>query len=85
MSVLQEIFSWAQDLPPWEADAISRLLSKPVLAAADYEDLLALLKAEHSIPDPKNRVPTKLDAKIAPLPSQSVSARSSALLLNLRA
>jgi hypothetical protein len=71
MSVLQEIFSWAQDLPPWEADAISRLLSKPVLAAADYEDLLALLKAEHGIPDPKNRVPTKLASNIAPLPSQS--------------
>jgi hypothetical protein len=71
MSVLQEIVSWAQDLPPWEADAISRLLSKPDLTADDYEDLLALLKAEHGIPDPKKRVPTKLDANIAPVPSQS--------------
>jgi len=70
MSVLQEIFSWAQDLSPWESDAISRLLSKPALTAADYEDLFALLKAEHGIPDPKNRVPTKLDASIAPVPSQ---------------
>jgi hypothetical protein len=71
MTVLQEIFSWAKDLPPWQGDALSRLLSKPALAAEDYEDLFALLKAEHAIPDPKNRVPTKLDAKIAPLPSQS--------------
>jgi hypothetical protein len=70
MSVLQEIVSWAQDLPPWEADAISRLLSKSVLTADDYEDLFALLKAEHGIPDPKNRMPTKLDADIAPVPTQ---------------
>jgi energy-coupling factor transporter ATP-binding protein EcfA2 len=70
MSVLQEIVSWAQDLPPWEADAISRLLSKPALTAADYEDLFALLKAEHGIPDPKNRVPMKLDADVAPALSQ---------------
>jgi hypothetical protein len=70
MSVLQEIVCWAQDLPPWEADAISRLLSKPALTTDDYEDLFALLKAEHGIPDPKDRVPTKLDADIAPVPSQ---------------
>ena len=70
MSVLQEIVSWAQDLPPWEADAISRLLSKPALTGDDYEDLFALLKAEHGVPDPKNRVPTKLDADIAPVPTQ---------------
>jgi energy-coupling factor transporter ATP-binding protein EcfA2 len=71
MTVLQEIFSWAKDLPPWQGDALSRLLSKPALSAEDYEDLFALLKAEHGIPDHKNRVLTKLDAKIAPLPSQS--------------
>ena len=71
MSVLQEIFSWAKDLPLWEGDALSRLLSKPALTTADYEDLFALMKAEHGIPDPKNRVPTKLDANISPVPSQS--------------
>src|SRR5882724_7224734 len=71
MSVLQEIVSWAQDLPPWEADAISRLLSKPALTTEDYEDLFALLKAEHGIADPKKRVPTKLEADIVPDPSQA--------------
>jgi energy-coupling factor transporter ATP-binding protein EcfA2 len=70
MSVLQEIVSWAQDLPPWEADAISRLLLKPTLTTEDLEDLFALLKAEHGIPDPKKRVPTKLASDIAPVPSQ---------------
>jgi hypothetical protein len=71
MTVLQEVFNWAKDLPPWQGDALSRLLSKAALWAENYEDLFALLKAEHGIPDHKNRVPTTLDAKIAPLPSQS--------------
>ena len=83
MSVLQEIFSWAKDLPPWEVDALSGLLSKPSLTMADYENLFALLKAEHGIPDPKGRVPTKLDANIAPLPSQSADQVQLTAIKNL--
>jgi hypothetical protein len=45
MTVLQEVFNWAKDLPPWQGDALSKLLSKAALWAENYEDLFALLKA----------------------------------------
>jgi len=69
MTVLQETLNWSQQLPAWQADAIGRLFSKGVLSDDDMDDLLALLKAEHGIPDPKGRVPSKLSADQVPMPA----------------
>lgn len=69
MSILQDILSWTQGLPAWQSDAIARLFAKQTLSQQDMEDLYALLKAEHGIPDPKGRVANKLSADQIPAAS----------------
>lgn len=66
MAILQEILAWTQGLPAWQSDAVSRLLAKQTLTPQDYEDLYALLKLAHGIPDPKNRQPQPLTADQIP-------------------
>lgn len=58
MSILQEILVWTQGLPAWQSDAVARLLAKQTLTADDQDDLFALLKLAHGIPDPKGRKPS---------------------------
>lgn len=55
MSLLQEIFDWSNELPIWHGEAISRLLEKDKLSSDDLDDLLAIIKSEHNIPDPESR------------------------------
>lgn len=62
MTILQEIMKWSQGVPAWQKDAIARLYVKPVLSAQDFDDLYALLKSAHGIPDSKGRIPTQLAA-----------------------
>ncbi|WP_109582033.1 AAA family ATPase [Cupriavidus plantarum] len=71
MSILQEIQKWSQGLPGWQQHAITQLYAKGELDDNDYEDLYALLKAEHGIPDPKNRVAAKLEAAQVAAPQAS--------------
>lgn len=66
MAILQEILVWTQGIPAWQSDAVSRLLAKQTLTSQDYEDLYALLKLAHGIPDPKNRQPQPLTANQIP-------------------
>ncbi len=68
MAILQEILKWADGLPQWQSDAIARLLAKQTLATDDLNDLFALLKAAHGIPDPKERTPKPLTADQIPVP-----------------
>jgi energy-coupling factor transporter ATP-binding protein EcfA2 len=70
MSILQEILGWTQGLPAWQSDAIARLFAKQNLGAEDIDDLVALLKAEHGIPDTKGRKANKLSADHIPAPAQ---------------
>jgi len=49
MTIFQEILKWATGLPTWQQDAISRLIAKGTLDAADVDDLYALLKLAHGI------------------------------------
>ena len=71
MTVLQEILKWSKGLEPWQSDAIARLITKPALTADDINDLFALLKAAHGIPDPKDRKPQPLSADQIPTPVES--------------
>ena len=66
MSILQEILTWSESLPAWQSDAIARLFAKGAIADADLQDLFALLKAEHGIPDPEGRMAKKLSADQIP-------------------
>src|SRR3990167_8695246 len=67
MAILQEILNWSQGLQEWQSDAVSRLLAKQALSPEDYDDLYALLKLAHGIPDPKNRQPKPLTAEQIPV------------------
>ena len=69
MSILQEILKWSQILPSWQSDAIARLFAKESLSDADLDDLFALLKVEHGIPDSQERTAKKLSAEQIPVPA----------------
>ncbi len=73
MTILQEILKWATSLPTWQQDAVSRLVAKGVLDAADIDDLYALLKLAHGIPDPKGRVAKPVDPSSIPVPADGSS------------
>lgn len=68
MSILLEILAWTQTLPAWQSDAVARLLAKQTLTADDQDDLFALLKLAHGIPDPGGRTPNPLTADQIPAP-----------------
>lgn len=73
MTILNEIFEWSKGLPPWQSDAVSRLLAKNALDEQDEADLLALLKSANGIPDPKGRIAKPLAAGQVPLPPSGAS------------
>jgi len=68
LTLLQEILDWSQSLPIWQSDAVARLLAKQTLTVEDHDDLFALLKVAHGIPDPKGRKPKPLTADQIPAP-----------------
>lgn len=71
MPILQDILNWSQGLPAWQSDAIARLFAKQALSTEDLEDLFALVKTEHGIPDSKGRTVKKLTAQQIPAATQS--------------
>ena len=66
MAILQAILKWAEGLPAWQSDAIRRLFKSQTLSQKDIEDLYALLKAEHGIPDVQSRSAIRLSADQIP-------------------
>lgn len=84
MSILQEILVWTQGLPGWQSDAVARLLAKPTLTTDDLADLFALLKANHSIPDPKDRKAKPLSADQIPAPVKASTHVHLRAMKNLR-
>src|SRR5450830_1954409 len=62
MSILHEIQKWSADQPAWQQDAIARIYRQSELSVQDFDDLYALLKVEHGIPDAAGRTPGKLAA-----------------------
>jgi energy-coupling factor transporter ATP-binding protein EcfA2 len=71
MTILQEILKWSEGLPVWQQDAIARLYVKSDLSPQDFDDLYALLKSAHGIPDPNGRVPSKLATELVAVPQAS--------------
>lgn len=64
--VLSEIFSWSQERPAWQQDALRRLLTSGNLSAKDFDDLAAIAKSAHGL----------AKAKADPLKSEHVPIRS---------
>ncbi len=84
MSILQAVLAWTQGLAPWQSDAVARLLAKPTLTPDDHDDLFALLKASHGIPDPKNRKPKPLKADEIPAPVTATTHVELRAMKNMR-
>src|SRR5579862_4272058 len=61
MALLDKILAWATaELTVWQRDALRRLLQTQHLTSQDYDDLYAMLKATHGLPDVQNRQPDPL-------------------------
>ena len=73
MSILREILNWSKTLPPWQSDAVSRLLTRQELSPADLDELFALLKADKGIPDSKGRNANPLKEDQIPTPPQGAA------------
>jgi energy-coupling factor transporter ATP-binding protein EcfA2 len=67
MGTLREVFEWSKGLPDWESDTFRRLFGNDALADQEVEDILALLKTAHGIPDPQGRTPVRLTADLIPV------------------
>ncbi|WP_431051893.1 AAA family ATPase [Roseateles sp. L2-2] len=66
MQIIQSIAAWAAEQPAWIDDAVRRLVAGG-LKPQDLQDLCALAKAEHGLPDPDGRVAVRLDPKTLPV------------------
>jgi hypothetical protein len=74
MSVLNDILSWAEKvLKPWHLDALRRLCEKQDLEPQDFDDLYAMLKSTHGLPDPHDRKPVPLAESQLPVQAASTS------------
>lgn len=73
MTLLNDILKWATiSLTAWQRDALRRLFQKEVLDQQDLDDLYAMLKSAHGVPDHENREPDPLSQKH--LPAQTANA-----------
>jgi hypothetical protein len=53
MAIIESIIHWAQtELPPWQGDAVRRLLTQEALTEADKDELFMQLKAAHALVAP---------------------------------
>ncbi len=81
---MQEILAWSASLPAWQSDAVARLLAKQSLSAEDQDDLFAMLKAAHGIPDLSARKPEPLTADQIPAPVKSTMHVELRAIKNMR-
>lgn len=84
MTLLQEVLAWSTSLPVWQSDAVARLLANQTLTAEDQDDLFALLKAAHGIPDPKDRKAKPLRADQIPAPLKATTHVELRAIKNMR-
>jgi energy-coupling factor transporter ATP-binding protein EcfA2 len=70
MSVLKEILEWSQDRPPWQRDALRRLVLKGELSDDDIRELTELSKAAHGLAERQEADPLTKDH----LPSKEVGS-----------
>lgn len=84
MTILAEIVKWSPSLPAWQQDAIRRLFAAGHLTADDSNDLYAILKAQHGIPDAKGRTAVPLNPDDIAVPQGSDSLVQIKAVKNLK-
>jgi energy-coupling factor transporter ATP-binding protein EcfA2 len=50
---LQRVIEWASHLPPWQSDAVRRILTKDALSREDEDEIFLMLKESHGLKDPQ--------------------------------
>jgi ABC-type lipoprotein export system ATPase subunit len=61
VSLLNNILTWATtELTLWQRDAVRRLFQKELLSQQDCDELYAMLKSAHGLPDPQHFQPEPL-------------------------
>ena len=61
IAVYQEILEWSANRPPWQQDALRRLVTQGQLDESDIIELASLCKAKEGLEDPKEHKPLKED------------------------
>ncbi|MCH8342434.1 MAG: AAA family ATPase [Planctomycetes bacterium] len=77
VDILQEILDWSSTRPPWQCDALRRLVTRGEIDDDDVNDLTNICKARHGLA--AKRKPEPLEAKHLPEPgagSEPVSLTS---------
>lgn len=73
MDITKELLDWAANLPPWQQDALRRLVSVDVLDASHEEEVTHILKASKGIVLPLPP-PTPVPIQVSHLPVKPSSA-----------
>jgi len=83
MPLLDDILAWSSTaLTTWQRDAVRRLFQKEgKLSNQDYDDLYAMLRSAHGLPDPQNRQAVPLSKDHLPV---NVSDTTPVVLLAMR-
>lgn len=61
MSVLKEILAWSQDRPPWQRDALRRLVLNDALFEDDILELVEICKGTHGLSERQDILPLTKD------------------------
>lgn len=59
IAVYQEILDWSANRPPWQQDALRRLVTQGQLDESDIIELASLCKAKEGLEDPQEHKPLK--------------------------
>ena len=59
VSIYKEILDWSVSRPPWQQDALRRLVTKEHIDNDDIADLASLCKAKHGLEPPRDHQPLK--------------------------
>ncbi len=68
MSVLREILSWSKSCPPWQRDALRRLLQNRTLSTKDLSELTLICQSAHGLLPGETQAPANHPLSEAHLP-----------------
>lgn len=71
MNIFQEILDWASALPPWQSDAVRRLLVQEEFTRDDEDAVLAMLKATRGLTEEGSDIPTPVPIARSSTPAGS--------------
>jgi energy-coupling factor transporter ATP-binding protein EcfA2 len=88
MAAIDDVLTWSQSLPSWQAEAVRRILGSDALTDKDHEDLFNLAKSELGLQQPPETLPIppstqELSTKLSPPDSVKLLAINNVQNVNL--